>query len=172
MGPLPAQIVADATRRVHEVGGRIAVHCQDPESCRRAIVAGVDSVEHGQHLDPSLAEQMVAGRTVLVPTLAAFLARILAVSAREPSEARDRWLAGTELMRPAILAVHAQAALADRLCQGPWWSATPMMTKATPARSLTVGVCPRTTRPIRVAAAGRRASIRAKVARGSRAMAS
>jgi imidazolonepropionase-like amidohydrolase len=103
-GPVPGQILADATRRVHAVGGRIAVHCQHPDSCRDAVAAGVDSIEHGQHLDPALVDQMAARRTVLVPTLAAFLSHVPMVEARDPSERRDRWLAGTAAMGPTILA--------------------------------------------------------------------
>jgi len=87
-------------RRVRKVGGRIAVHCQDPDSCRAAVEAGVDSIEHGQHLDPSLLGPMAAAGVALVPTLCAFGATVAEVAAREPSERRDRWLAGTAAMGP------------------------------------------------------------------------
>jgi hypothetical protein len=87
-------------RRVRAAGGRIAVHCQDPDSSRAAVAAGVDSIEHGQHLDPSLLDRMAAGGVALVPTLSAFQAAVPEVAAREPSERRDRWLAGTAAMGP------------------------------------------------------------------------
>jgi hypothetical protein len=62
--------------------------------------AGVDSIEHGQHLDPSLLGPMAAAGVALVPTLCAFGAAVAEVAAREPSERRDRWLAGTAAMGP------------------------------------------------------------------------
>lgn len=104
--PVPAATIAEMARRVHAVGGRIAVHCQEPESCRAAVAAGVDSIEHGQHLDPSLLDRMAAGGIALVPTLAAFQAAVPGVAGREPSERRDRWLAGTAAMGPTAVAAH------------------------------------------------------------------
>jgi predicted amidohydrolase YtcJ len=104
--PVPAATIAETARRVRAVGGRIAVHCQDPDSCRAAVAAGVDSIEHGQHLDPSLLDRMAAGDIALVPTLAAFQATVPEVAAREPSERRDRWLAGTAAMGPTAAAAH------------------------------------------------------------------
>jgi imidazolonepropionase-like amidohydrolase len=104
--PVPAATIAEMARRVHAVGGRIAVHCQEPDSCRAAVAAGVDSIEHGQHLDPSLLDRMAAGGIALVPTLAAFQAAVPGVAGREPSERRDRWLAGTAAMGPTAVAAH------------------------------------------------------------------
>jgi imidazolonepropionase-like amidohydrolase len=104
--PVPAATIAEVARRVRAVGGRIAVHCQDPDSCRAAVVAGVDSIEHGQHLDPSLLDRMAAGAVALVPTLSSFQAAVPEVAAREPSERRDRWLAGTAAMGPTAAAAH------------------------------------------------------------------
>jgi imidazolonepropionase-like amidohydrolase len=104
--PVPAATIAEVARRVREVGGRIAVHCQDSDSCRAAVEAGVDSIEHGQHLDPSLLGPMAAAGVALVPTLCAFGAAVAEVAAREPSERRDRWLAGTAAMGPTAAAAN------------------------------------------------------------------
>jgi imidazolonepropionase-like amidohydrolase len=104
--PVPAATIAEVARRVRAVGGRLAVHCQDPDSCRAAVAAGVDSIEHGQHLDPSLLDRMAAGAVALVPTLSAFQAAAPEVAAREPSERRDHWLAGTAAMGPTAAAAH------------------------------------------------------------------
>ena len=104
--PVPAATIAEVARRVREVGGRIAVHCQDPDSCCAAVEAGVDSIEHGQHLDPSLLGPMAATGVALVPTLSAFGAAVAEVAAREPSERRDRWLAGTAAMGPTAAAAN------------------------------------------------------------------
>jgi imidazolonepropionase-like amidohydrolase len=66
--PLPAGRLAELTRRVHAVGGRVAVHAQTAEGARAAVDAGVDSLEHGLGLDPALLDRMAAQNTALVPT--------------------------------------------------------------------------------------------------------
>ncbi|RVX41574.1 imidazolonepropionase-like amidohydrolase [Nonomuraea polychroma] len=68
-GPrLPADRLAEATRRVHAVGGRVAVHAQTAEGARVAVEAGVDSLEHGLGLEAALLDRMAAQGTALVPT--------------------------------------------------------------------------------------------------------
>jgi imidazolonepropionase-like amidohydrolase len=104
--PVPAATIAEVAPRVRAVGGGIAVHCQDPDSCRAAVAAGVDSTEHGQHLDPSLLDRMAAEGIALVPTLSSFWSAVPEVAAREPSERRDRWLAGTAAMGPTAAAAN------------------------------------------------------------------
>ena len=49
---------------------------------------------------------MAAAGIALVPTLTAFQAGVPEVAAREPSERRDRWLAGTAAMGPTAAAAH------------------------------------------------------------------
>ncbi|MFL6051596.1 MAG: amidohydrolase family protein [Actinoallomurus sp.] len=66
--PLPADRLAELTRRVHAVGGRVAVHAQTADGARAAVDAGVDSLEHGLGLDPALLDRMAAQHTALVPT--------------------------------------------------------------------------------------------------------
>lgn len=66
--PLPVARLAEVTRRVHAVGGRVAAHAQTAEGARAAVEAGVDSLEHGLGLDPALLGRMAAQRTALVPT--------------------------------------------------------------------------------------------------------
>jgi imidazolonepropionase-like amidohydrolase len=46
-------------------------HAHSPESIKRAVRAGVRSIEHGTYLDPESAEMMVEAGTWLVPTLTA-----------------------------------------------------------------------------------------------------
>ena len=60
------------TSAVHAIGGKVSVHAQTAAGCAHAVAAGVDSLEHGMHLDPGLLDQMAAQGTVLVPTLNAF----------------------------------------------------------------------------------------------------
>jgi imidazolonepropionase-like amidohydrolase len=53
----------------HNAGRRVACHASLLESARRALRAGVDTIEHGCELDAELVEQMLRQGTVLVPTL-------------------------------------------------------------------------------------------------------
>jgi imidazolonepropionase-like amidohydrolase len=64
----PAEALAEAARRVHEAGGRIAVHCALPQVVQDAIDAGFDSLEHGSFLQPDQIPAAVAAGTAWVPT--------------------------------------------------------------------------------------------------------
>ncbi|MFJ7947839.1 amidohydrolase family protein [Streptomyces sp. NPDC096354] len=104
--PLPREILAAVVRAVHAVGGRVAAHCQTADGSRNAVEAGVDSLEHGMHLDPALIDLMAAQGTAFVPTLSVFGAGADRRRAAEPSARRDWWLAGWEGMLPNIRAAH------------------------------------------------------------------
>ena len=65
-----AQALAEATRRVHAVGGRIAVHIVGlREVAEAAIQAGVDSIEHGLPLEPDQLAVMASRGIAWVPTM-------------------------------------------------------------------------------------------------------
>ena len=64
------------------------------QGCHNAVMAGVDSIEHGMNLDPGLLDRMAAQGTALVPTLTAFGKNAETVRHAEPSPRRDRWLQG------------------------------------------------------------------------------
>jgi imidazolonepropionase-like amidohydrolase len=102
--PVPLELLTAATAAVHAAGGRVAAHCQTTEGCRNAVLAGVDSLEHGMHLDPDLLDQMAAQGTALVPTLGAFGSHEEFVRSREPSARRDWWLTGWDGMPPTARA--------------------------------------------------------------------
>jgi imidazolonepropionase-like amidohydrolase len=61
--------LAEAARRVHAVGARIAIHASTPEAIEAAIEAGFDSIEHGIGLRDDHIAAMVARGIALVPTL-------------------------------------------------------------------------------------------------------
>ena len=67
---LPEEL-ATVVQEAHNAGRRVATHAIGREGIRNALVAGVDSVEHGFHLDEELFELAVARGTYLVPTLLA-----------------------------------------------------------------------------------------------------
>src|SRR5580693_9049885 len=96
--PVPLAILRDVTSAVHAIGGKVSVHAQTVAGCAHAVAAGVDSLEHGMHLDPGLLDQMAAQGTALVPTLNAFAESAFRVRARDPGPGRDAWLAGWSAM--------------------------------------------------------------------------
>ena len=64
-----AEALAEAARRVHGAGGRIAIHCTLPEVVQDAIEAGFDSLEHGSFLQPDQIDDAVRAGVAWVPTL-------------------------------------------------------------------------------------------------------
>jgi imidazolonepropionase-like amidohydrolase len=60
-----------AAETAHSAGVPVAVHSTTPEGMRRAILAGVDTVEHGDGGTPEVFKLMAEHHVVLCPTLAA-----------------------------------------------------------------------------------------------------
>jgi imidazolonepropionase-like amidohydrolase len=104
--PVPLDILTAATKAEHDIGGRMAVHCQTADGCRNAVLAGADSLEHGMNLDPALLERMADQGTVLVPTLVVFATKIDEVRARASSFGRDSFLRGWDGMLPTVRAAY------------------------------------------------------------------
>jgi imidazolonepropionase-like amidohydrolase len=104
--PVPLDILTAAVTAVHDIGGRVAVHCQTADGCRNAVLAGADSLEHGMNLDPALLERMADQGTVLVPTLLAFASKIDEVRARATSFGRDSFIRGWDGMLPTVGAAY------------------------------------------------------------------
>ncbi len=60
-----------ATAAAHDAGRTVAVHAVTAEGMRRAIAAGVDTIEHGDEGTPAVFKAMAAKRIAFCPTLAA-----------------------------------------------------------------------------------------------------
>ena len=60
-----------AVAAAHDAGRPVAVHASTAEGMRRAIEAGVDTIEHGYGGTPAVFAAMAAKRIALCPTLAA-----------------------------------------------------------------------------------------------------
>lgn len=63
--------MAGAVGAAHDAGRRVAAHAHTAEGMRRATLAGVDTVEHGDEGTPAVYALMKARGTFLCPTLAA-----------------------------------------------------------------------------------------------------
>jgi imidazolonepropionase-like amidohydrolase len=66
---LSEAVLKQVVSAVHAAGGRLAVHAQTAAGAHAAAMAGVDSLEHGQGLDPELLPVLAANGTALTPTL-------------------------------------------------------------------------------------------------------
>jgi imidazolonepropionase-like amidohydrolase len=60
-----------AVETAHSAGVAVAVHTATPEGMRRATLAGVDTIEHGDQGTPEVFKLMVEHHVALCPTLAA-----------------------------------------------------------------------------------------------------
>ncbi|HET6153314.1 MAG TPA: amidohydrolase family protein [Marmoricola sp.] len=65
----PAEAFAAAIAAAHEHGAKVTAHCFGHDVLPGLITAGIDCIEHGTGLDPTLVEEMVARGTALVPTV-------------------------------------------------------------------------------------------------------
>jgi imidazolonepropionase-like amidohydrolase len=77
------------TREAHNAGRRTAAHAIGAAGIKNALRAGVDSIEHGFHLDDEALELAVNQETLLVPTLAA----VEGISANLGHEDMPAWIA-------------------------------------------------------------------------------
>ena len=72
----------------HKAGRKVAAHATTPEGIRNAVLAGVDSIEHGHRADRAALELIKSKGVYLVPTLSVIDAAI----AKKPDDwpARER----------------------------------------------------------------------------------
>jgi imidazolonepropionase-like amidohydrolase len=103
---LPAGVLAAAVRRVHQAGGRVAIHALHEITCRRAVEAGVDSLEHGMWLDHDLLPRMAVQGIALVPTYTPWAGQMDEILALQPP-ARQWFLDGYARLGPLTVAAHA-----------------------------------------------------------------
>jgi imidazolonepropionase-like amidohydrolase len=85
-----------AVAAAHDAGRPVAVHASTTEGMRRAVEAGVDTIEHGYGGTPAIFASMTAKRIALCPTLAA-----------ADASARYRGWTGAEPAPAAVLAARA-----------------------------------------------------------------
>lgn len=69
---LTPEVMRAIVDEAHQRALPVAAHAQTAEAIRRAVEAGVDSIEHGAFLDRETADRMAERGVYLVPTLARF----------------------------------------------------------------------------------------------------
>jgi imidazolonepropionase-like amidohydrolase len=89
-----------AVDEAHKAGIKIAAHATLQQGISNAVIAGVDSIEHGSHADAATLKQMKAKGIFWVPTLAA-QDRGIEASLGDPQR-KERMLALREAMRSAV----------------------------------------------------------------------
>ena len=65
----PFEALEETSRRIHEAGGRLAMHVTHHESAEMAIMAGFDSIEHGPGLSLEQIGKMAERDITWVPTV-------------------------------------------------------------------------------------------------------
>ena len=105
---LSPEVLRATVEAVHGVGGRLAVHSQQAAGGAAAVAAGVDSLEHGMCLDPSLLTAMAEHGPALTPTLAVITASLTEVRHRADSP-RKRWYVGGGSAHADLVAAAAEA---------------------------------------------------------------
>ena len=72
--------------QAHTMGRKTAAHAHGAEGAKRAVRAGIDSVEHGSFLDDEALRLMIEKRTYYVPTLMAIegVRRVLPTGRMDP----------------------------------------------------------------------------------------
>lgn len=102
-----ADEIAEAAREAHRLGKRIAAHCHGTEGIRRAVAAGVDTLEHCSFVDadgearwdPELGDAIVSSGAYVSPTFnlrTAKLARYRELSLPHLHRAGARIIASTD----------------------------------------------------------------------------
>jgi imidazolonepropionase-like amidohydrolase len=106
-----AQLTLEEIRAVvstaHDYGFTVAAHAHGAEAIRRAVLGGVDSIEHGTYMDAQDARLMVEHGTWYVPTISAgdFVARQSKVPGYYPPQVAAK----AAVIGPLIIATAARA---------------------------------------------------------------
>ncbi len=90
-----------AVAAAHDAGRPVAVHAATAEGMRRAVAAGVDTIEHGYGGTPAIFASMAARHIALCPTLAA-----------SDATSRYRGWTGSEPAPPAVVLNRASVRMA------------------------------------------------------------
>lgn len=67
--PLTGEEMRDLIAAAHDMGFAVMAHCNGAEAVKNAVLAGVDSIEHGAYLDDNACHALAESQAVWVPTL-------------------------------------------------------------------------------------------------------
>ena len=92
--------MAAAAQAAHSMGRTVAAHCHGASGIKNALLAGVDSIEHGSYLDEETAGMMVERGAALVFTLG--------LVERDPDPATPEAIAEAKRMSASLAALSAR----------------------------------------------------------------
>ncbi len=108
------ETLTEVTKRIHVLGGRVAIHAIITETIEAAVEAGVDTIEHGLMVTSDQAVAMADRGVALVPTMVTTgvwpglleqlkapdrrIRETLAAIERQPEAVRTAWEAGVTLL--------------------------------------------------------------------------
>jgi imidazolonepropionase-like amidohydrolase len=104
--PVPLELMRAAVDAVHAAGHRVAAHCQTEAGTQQAVLAGVDSIEHGWYLTGELVDELAARRAAFVPTATAFLRLLDVVRAKPDGPRKDYFLGGVDSIARFVPLAH------------------------------------------------------------------
>lgn len=105
---VPVAVLTAVVEAVHAVGGRVAVHTQQAAGGEAAVLAGVDSVEHGMCMDSGLLAGMAERGIALTPTLTVIQSG-LPQARKRPDSPRKRWYVSGAEAHPGLVVAAAEA---------------------------------------------------------------
>ena len=88
--PLTGAEMHDLIAAAHDMGYAVMAHCNGAEAVKNAVLAGVDSIEHGAYLDDDACHILAESHAVWVPTLSTI--GNLIGSGRFPDDVAERIL--------------------------------------------------------------------------------
>jgi imidazolonepropionase-like amidohydrolase len=109
---LTLEEIQAATEAAHALGRKVAVHTHGNTAIRRAVEAGVDSIEHGVFLTEDLMESMAEKGIALVPTLSAPYYAVnegLKTDPDNPDHAKSKEV--LQRHRDAVIAAHKKGVM-------------------------------------------------------------
>jgi len=109
--PWTATEVARITEMAHARGAKVAAHATIPDGVAAGVHGGVDSIEHGDHIDALVAAEMVRRGTFLVSTLSVYrswqtFSTTTALPRFAEPDGRRRLAARFEEARASVLLAH------------------------------------------------------------------
>lgn len=106
----PLELMRQAADEVHARGGRLGAHCFSRAGAEVAILAGIDTLEHGWGVDEELLDMMLERGIAWAPL--AGISRVMWDTARESGDpARQQWLRDTMELLARMLPLAEQRGL-------------------------------------------------------------
>jgi imidazolonepropionase-like amidohydrolase len=99
---VPRAVLAAVCDAVHTAGGRVAVHSQNAEGIRNAVLAGADSIEHAWYLTPDLIAVLAARGGAITPTWTGFAGYVEQVRTKPEGPRKDWFMGGIASMAPGV----------------------------------------------------------------------